>query len=125
MVEKLLAIGGALAVIGAATAAALYWAFPVRMSILAGLTRNCVRSWSAPRGTASIQSYPAYHSAAVLALSPVAEALPAASVGDWPSYNRTLSSERWADLSEIRQTTIAKLSCLVSTALPRAGEEPN
>lgn len=115
--KKLLAVVGALIAIGVATGGALYWAFPVRLSILAGLTRNYILSWSAPRGTASIEANPAYQATATLALTPVAAALPAASAGDWPSYNRTLSSDRYAELSEINSNTVGKLkSCAATTS---------
>jgi alcohol dehydrogenase (cytochrome c) len=114
MMKKLLAAAGVLVVIVAVGAGALYWAFPVRVSILAGLTRNYILSWSAPRGTASIEFNPAYQGAATLALSPVAAALPAASAGDWPSYNRTLTSERYAELNEINSNTVGKLKVLCS-----------
>jgi glucose dehydrogenase len=109
MKGKLPIIAGALVAIGAATAGALYWAFPVRVSILAGLTRNCILSWSAPRGTATTESNPAYKGAAALALSPGAEA---ASAGDWPSYNRTLTSERYSQLSQINTGNVVKLKVL-------------
>ena len=46
--KKLLMIVGALAVIGAATGGALYYAYPVQVSTLAGLTRNYVISLAAP-----------------------------------------------------------------------------
>jgi hypothetical protein len=80
MKKQLFAVAGALIVVGAAAAGALYWAFPVRVSIWAGLTRNYLMSWSAPRGTASIESNPAFRSASVLALSPVSAASPSSSV---------------------------------------------
>src|SRR5690348_9885288 len=112
MKKQLLASAGALIVIAAAAAGALYWAFPVRVSILAGLTRNYLLSWSAPRGTASTETNPAFRNASALALSPVAEAVPAASAGDWPSYNRTLTSQRYVELNEINGDNVGKLKVL-------------
>jgi alcohol dehydrogenase (cytochrome c) len=112
MKKQLLASAGALIVIAAAAAGALYWAFPVRVSILAGLTRNYLLSWSAPRGTASTETNPAFRNASALALSPVAEAVPAASAGDWPSYNRTLTSQRYVELTEINADNVGKLKVL-------------
>jgi alcohol dehydrogenase (cytochrome c) len=47
--KKLLITAAALIAIGAAAGGALYWAFPVRVSIFAGLTRNYILSWSAPK----------------------------------------------------------------------------
>src|SRR5262245_23655758 len=113
MKKKLPIIAGALVAIGAATAGALYWAFPVRVSILAGLTRNFILSWSAPRGTATVESNPTFKGAAALALSPAAVApLPGANAGDWPSYNRTLTSERYSQLSQINTENVGKLTVL-------------
>ena len=112
MKRQLFAGAGALIAIAAVAAGAFYWAFPVRVSILAGLTRNYFMSWSAPPGTASIESNPAFRSAGVLALSPVAEAVPAASAGDWPSYNRTLTSQRYVELNEINGENVGKLKVL-------------
>ncbi len=57
---KLLTIVGALIVIGAVTGGALYYAFPVQISTLAGLTRNYLISWSAPPGTITTESNAAY-----------------------------------------------------------------
>ena len=44
--------------------------------------------------------------------TPVAEAWPAGSAGDWPSYNRTLTSARYAELSEINGDNVGKLKIL-------------
>jgi alcohol dehydrogenase (cytochrome c) len=113
MKKKVLTIAGALAVLGAAAAGALYYFFPVRVSIFAGLTRNYFLSWSAPRGTPTTELNPAHQGAAVLALSPAAEvALPSASAADWPSYNRTLRSERFSQLSQITTENAGKLRVL-------------
>ena len=60
MKAKLLAIVGALIVIGAVTGGALYYAFPVQVPTLAGLTRNYLISWSAPPSTITTESNAAY-----------------------------------------------------------------
>ena len=115
MKKKLFLIAVALVVIGAATAGALYDLFPVRVSLFAAMARNYILSWSAPRGTATTELNAAYKGAA-LALTPAAEA-PSDSVGDWPSYNRTLASERYSQLSQITTKTVEKLkvSCTYDT----------
>ena len=72
MKKKLLIIViivGALFVIGAATGGALYYAYPVQMSTIAGLTRNYFISLSAPPGTITTELNAAYK-----APSPPAEA---------------------------------------------------
>jgi hypothetical protein len=60
MKAKLLTIVGALIVIGAVTGGALYYAFPVQVSTLAGLTRSYLISWSAPPGTITTESNATY-----------------------------------------------------------------
>ena len=49
--KKFLMIVGALAVIGVATGGGLYYAYPVQVSTLAGLTRNYIISLVAPAGS--------------------------------------------------------------------------
>ena len=46
-----------------------------------------------------------------LRLTPAAEA-PGDSAGDWPSYNRTLTSERYSQLSQINTKNVGKLKVL-------------
>jgi alcohol dehydrogenase (cytochrome c) len=93
---KLLTIAGALIVIGAAAAGALYYAYPVQMATYAGMTRSYFISLVAPAGTVTTESNAAYKGAGAAAPSPPAEAASAgANAGDWPSYNRTLTSEHF------------------------------
>jgi len=108
MKKKLFVIIGALIVIGAAIGGALYLAYPVQVSTIGGLTRNYLLSLSAPPGTTSTESNAAYK-----APSPPAEAPAAsASAGDWPSYNRTLTSERYSQLSQINTKNVGGLKVL-------------
>src|ERR1700720_824000 len=110
---KLLIIAGAVIVIGAAAAGALYYAYPVQMATYAGMTRNYFISWSAPPGTITTESNAAYKGPAAAAPSPPAGAASAgANAGDWPSYNRTLSSERYSPLSQINTKNVRKLKVL-------------
>ena len=108
MKKKLFLIAVALVVIGAATGGALYYAYPVQVSLFAAMTRNYILSWSAPRGTTTTELNAAYKDARALALTPAAEA-PSDSAGDWPSYNRTLASERYSQLSQINTKNVEKL----------------
>ena len=102
MIKKLFIIAVALGVIGAAAGGALYYAYPVQVSIFAGLTRNYVLSWSAPPGTTTTELNAAYKDAGAVAPSPAAEASsPNATAGDWPSYNRTVTRTATRRLSEI------------------------
>jgi alcohol dehydrogenase (cytochrome c) len=55
----------------------------------------------------------AYIGAGTVAPSPPAEApLPNTTTGDWPSYNRTLTSERYSPLSQINTKNVGKLKVL-------------
>jgi alcohol dehydrogenase (cytochrome c) len=106
--KKLFMILGALAVIGAAVGGGLYYAYPVQVSTLAGLTRNYVISLVAPAGSVTTELNAVYKGAET-----VASAAPAdAPAEDWPSYNRTLSSERRSPLSQINTTNVGKLKVL-------------
>src|ERR1700730_9730862 len=108
---KLLIIAGALIVIGAAAAGALYSAYPVQMATYAGMTRNYFISLVAPAGTAVSKA--AYRGAEAVAPSPPAEAASAgANTGDWPSYNRTLTSGRYSPLSQVNTKNVGQLKVL-------------
>jgi len=63
MIKKLFIVVAALAVIGAATGGGLYYAYPVQMAILAGLTRNFIISLVAPAGAVTTESNAAYRAA--------------------------------------------------------------
>ena len=99
----------ALVAAGAVAGRVLYQTYPVQVSLFAALARNVVRSWGAPPGATRTEQNPAYPVAAVSApaVMTVAEAKPAGE--DWPSYNRTLASDRYAPLSEINAQTVGKL----------------
>jgi hypothetical protein len=71
---KLLIIAGALIVIGTAAAGALYYAHPVQVSALAGMTRNYFISPAAPAGTVTTESNATYKGTEAVAPSPAAEA---------------------------------------------------
>ena len=113
MIKNLLMIAVVLGVIGAAAGGALYYFYPVQVSILAGLTRNYVLTLFAPRGTTTTDLNAAYKDAGTVARALPAEAsLPSVTAGDWPSYNRTLTSERHSPLSQINTKNVGKLKVL-------------
>ncbi len=113
MKRKLLLACCALIVAGAAAAGALYYAYPVRVSVFAGLTRNYFLSWLAPPGTTTTELNAAYRGAGVVAPAPPAQAsVPSTTAGDWPSYNRTLTSERYSQLSQINTKNVGQLKVL-------------
>src|SRR5262245_52435566 len=107
--KKILIVIGALAVIGAAIGGALYLALPVQMSTIGGLMRNYVLSIGAPPGTATTELNAAYQAPP----SPSPDApVSNASTGDWPSYNRTVTSDRFSPLREINTANVGGLKVL-------------
>jgi alcohol dehydrogenase (cytochrome c) len=112
MKNKLFVIGGALIVAGVITAGILYVYWDQAVP-LAGMAVNYFRSFSAPPGTTTTELAPASKDAAAVTASPaVAAPLPNAAVEDWPSYNKTLTSERYSPLSQIDTKNVDKLKIL-------------
>ena len=102
-----------LGVIGAVTGGTLYYFYPVQVSVFAGLTRNYLVTWSAPQGTATTELNAAYKVGGAGAPALPAEASsPGGAAGDWPSYNRTLTSERHSQLNQINTKNADKLKVL-------------
>jgi alcohol dehydrogenase (cytochrome c) len=113
MIHKLRIIAvivGAATVIGASPKDALSDDLTVEASIAAALTRNYFLTLNAPAGTTNTETNPAYKEAAA-GPAPAGEAVNAAA-GDWPSYNRTLASERFSPLSQINTKNVGKLRVL-------------
>jgi alcohol dehydrogenase (cytochrome c) len=106
--KRALLIIGVLAVIGAVIGGALYLAYPVQMSTIGGLTRNYLVTLSTPPGTATTETNPAYKAPSAPAEAPAV----AATAGDWPSYNRTVTSDRFSPLSEINTKNVGQLKVL-------------
>jgi alcohol dehydrogenase (cytochrome c) len=107
------AILGAIIVIGIVMAGLLY-AYWDQAVPVAALALNYVRYWSAPAGTLETevaQSTPASQPSAPAAPA-ASEAASSGTEGDWPSYNRTLTSNRFAPLSQINTTNADKLKVL-------------
>jgi alcohol dehydrogenase (cytochrome c) len=74
---------------------------------------NYFRSWSAPSGTTTTKLAAASKDAGSVALSaPAAALLPNAAAATWPNYNKTLTSERYSQLSEINRKNVSKLKVL-------------
>jgi glucose dehydrogenase len=111
--RKLLMIAVVLAVIGTATGGALYYFYPVQVSIFAGLTRNYLLTLFAPGGTTITELNAAYKAAGAVAPALSAEASsPSGAAEDWPSYNRTLTSERYSQLKQIDTRNVGELKVL-------------
>jgi alcohol dehydrogenase (cytochrome c) len=101
-----------LVVTGGVAAGALYVYWDQAVPIV-GMAINYYRSFSAPAGTTSTELAPGSSGvAAVAASAPAATATPNAASGDWPSYNKTLTSERYSQLSQINTKNVGKLKVL-------------
>ncbi|HEY2446134.1 MAG TPA: hypothetical protein VGI20_10380 [Rhizomicrobium sp.] len=109
MKRKLLIAACVLVLIGAAAAGALYVLWDQAVPIVA-MGINWVRYRSAPAGTLVTQLAPS--SAAGVAASLASSSSPSAASGDWPSYNKTLTSERYAALDQINTQNVGKLKVL-------------
>jgi alcohol dehydrogenase (cytochrome c) len=111
--KRLFIILGSLFVAGVAIAGFLYVTFPVQMTTYGGMGLNFVKTLSTPAGTLSTETSPAYKAPAVASSSPPADAVwPNAAAGDWPSYNRTPTSQRFSPLAEINRKNVGNLKVL-------------
>jgi alcohol dehydrogenase (cytochrome c) len=73
-----------------------------------GELRGAVLSLLAPVGAVATETNPNYKGVA----APAAAAPPSSAGADWPSYNKTLTSERFSNLSQINTKNVAKLKVL-------------
>ena len=73
-----------------------------------GDLRGEILSLFAPLGAIATETNPNYKGAA----APAPAAPPSPAAADWPSYNKTLTSERFSDLSQINTKNVAKLKVL-------------
>ncbi len=102
----------AILVVGVVAAGTLY-AFRDRWIPGAGLIVNDVRSSDAPPGTLTIEVAPSAQEAAPIAAGPSSAAtVPLATSLDWPSYKRTLTSERYSPLGQINRDNVGTLKVL-------------
>ena len=112
MKKKLLLTAGVLLVAGVAIAGGLFATYPVQFITIGGIARNWVLTLSMPAGTVSTETNPAYKAAATPSPPPADTAWPNANAGDWPSYNRTPSSQRYAPLTQINTKNVNQLKIL-------------
>jgi alcohol dehydrogenase (cytochrome c) len=102
------AIFGAIIVIGIAVAGLVY-IYRHQFVLIAAMGINYVRYWAAPAGMIVTEANPAWKEAPAPA---AASAAPGAVEGDWPSYNKTLASERFSTLNQINSKNANKLKVL-------------
>ena len=109
--KKFFIIVGLLFVAGVAIAGVLYVTLPVQMTTYGAMGLNFLKSFNAPAGTLTIETNPAYKApVAAVPSPPLAEAAwPNAAAGDWPSYNRTPTSQRFSPLDQINTKNVGNL----------------
>src|SRR5271169_3093397 len=73
-----------------------------------GELRGAIMSLLAPAGAVATETNPNYKGAA----APAPAAPPSPAAADWPSYNKTLTSERFSDLSQINTKNVGNLKVL-------------
>ena len=106
---------GAFVLVGLVAAGVLYTYWNKAVPI-AAMGINYLRYLSAPAGTITTEAAPSKDggasplSAASTAARP--ETTPAADEGDWPSYNKTLTSNRFSGLNQINRDNVGKLKVL-------------
>ena len=113
------ALLGAIIVVGIAVAGLLY-AYWNQAVPIAAMAINYVRYWSAPVGT--LETEVAQTGAAVQPSASTASSSPQPAPGgteaDWPSYNKTLTSDRFSQLNQINRTNADKLKVLIPGNIP-------
>src|SRR5262249_37910914 len=111
MRKKILIILGVLVGMGAIAGGIAYANLDTAIK-LASMAVNYVKYLNAPTGTTVTELAPGYKVAS-LALSPAAGApLPHGGAEDWPSYNRTLTSERFSQINQINASNVNRLKVL-------------
>ncbi len=118
MGKRLAIVGGAVSLGAVAGGIFLYANWNAAVPVMA-MGINYVRYLSAPKGTLTTETAPvqAGSGQVPLAAGPVeAEAAGTAAAdsttGDWPSYNKTLTSNRFSGLTQINSQTAGKLKVL-------------
>ncbi len=106
MKRKLLIAACVLAALGAAAGGMLYAFWNDAVPVMA-MGINYIRYRSAPAGTLTTELNPSYVATGVAAPS-----APPAATGDWPSYNKTLTSDRFAPLAQINTHNVGGLKVL-------------
>ena len=100
-------------VVGGIAIAGLSYAYWDQTVLIGSTAINYVRYWSAPAGTLETevaQTGTAAQPASTVSASPQADS--GGTAEDWPSYNKTLTSNRFSQLSQINRTNADKLKVL-------------
>ncbi len=89
---------------------AAYFIYPNQVQFAGGEAREEILSLNAPPGTVKTEENSAYKAAA--SPKPVSATAPAPAEEDWPTYNKTLTTERFSNLSQINTNNVDKLKVL-------------
>src|SRR5262249_53515464 len=73
---------------------------------------NYMRYWSAPAGTLETEVAQTGTAAQLASAASALQVAPSGTAGGWPSYNKTLTSNRFSELSQINRTNAEKLKLL-------------
>src|SRR5271168_4733148 len=109
MRSRLALILGGIVIIGVIAAGTVYFFFWNQAVPIAAMAINYVRYLSAPAGTLETETAPTQNSAAPRS---GAAAPTSPEAGDWPSYNKTLTSNRFSGLTQINRDNAGKLKVL-------------
>ena len=99
-------------VVGGIIVGGLSYVFWDQTVMLGSMTINYIRYWSAPAGTLETEVAQSGAAAQPSAASAPPQAAAGGTEGDWPSYNKTLTSNRFSQLSQINRTNADKLKVL-------------
>ena len=102
MRSRLVAAAAAILVIGLIVAGLIYFVFWNQFVPIAAMGINYARYMNAPAGTIATEANAAWKGAEAQGAAPAAPS-PAPSEDDWPSYNKTLTSNRFSDLNQINR----------------------
>ena len=112
MKRKILFVLGALAVMGALLGGIVYAKWDTAVQLVS-MAINYVKYLNAPAGTTVTELAPGYPDGSrEVSAPPAGTSLANATAGDWPSYNRTLTSERFSQLSQINRSNVNNLKVL-------------
>src|SRR5215469_738669 len=99
-------------IVGGIAVGYLSYVFWDQTVLIGSMAINYVRYWSAPAGTLETEVAQAGATAQPSTASASPQAASGAVEGDWPSYNKTLTSNRFSQLSQINRTNADKLRVL-------------
>jgi alcohol dehydrogenase (cytochrome c) len=110
-------LAAAVLIIAAALTGLTFEALRSRIIPVIGLIINYVRSLDAPAGTLTIETAQMAGGDAPASAESASSIPDSAPMSGWPSYNRTLTSERYSPLRQIDRANVAKIQvqCIYDT----------